>query len=148
MWNNITPKLSSLLADSRFPNQPDHITWMSSFQTALYGHSLSNFGRQLKTTFISPETGHHTFKMAVDNYGSLYIGTTEATKVKIINNVGYSSPQQYRYSSSPRYLVAGVGYYVEVIMVESNGGDNVASGVIFPSGNTAYPITDQYLISP
>ena len=86
------------------------------------------------------------FWIASDDAGELYLSTDEspANKQLIASVPGWTSSQEWgKYAeqeSSPRSLVAGRSYYIEALMKEGGGGDNLAVRWELPSGTIQTPI--------
>eukprot|EP00985_Skeletonema_marinoi_P010875 scaffold5106_cov78-Skeletonema_marinoi.AAC.2 len=93
-----------------------------------------NYGQRIKGWLVAPENGHYTFWIASDDEGQLYLSPDDdpANKVLIANVV----PPDWTYSrewdklstqqSAQISLTAGSAYYMEALMKEKWGGDNLA----------------------
>lgn len=94
--------------------------------------------------FKAPTTGLHTFYLATDDHGELYLGPTEAQAEVICSVPGWTSDREwYKYSSqssAPQSLVSGQFYYMRSISNEAGGGDNNAVGVVLPDGTDLKPL--------
>ncbi len=93
--------------------------------------------------FIVPDvTGDYVFYVAGDDTATLYL-STDATpaKAKAIARTGaWTNPKEFTkkpsQKSSPIKLEKGKKYYVEAIMFEGAGGDNLSFAWVVPGKTT------------
>jgi len=96
-------------------------------------NNADNYGQRIKGWLVAPETGLYTFWIASDDEGQLYLSPDEdpANKVQIANVPGWSSSREWTkfpadQQSAQISLIAGRAYYMEALMKEGSGGDNLA----------------------
>src|SRR5438093_922504 len=91
-----------------------------------------NYGQRLTAYVIPPTTGNYIFWIASDDYGTLYLSTNDqpANKQVIASVPGWTTSREWgKYpaqQSAPRTLTGGQRYYIEALMKEGGGGDNLA----------------------
>jgi len=105
----------------------------------------NNFGLRMNGYLCPPTTGSYVFWIASDASGQLWLSTSSnpANKVLIAQNTGTTSSRQWnKYSTQKSVaisLVAGQLYYIEALMKESTGNDNLAVGWAKPGQGTSSP---------
>ncbi len=110
-----------------------------------------NYGARLSGIFTAPQTGPYTFWLAVDDWGELFLSSDEdpANKKRIAETHSpqwEKSREWYKYpnqKSAPQTLEGGKKYYIEALMVQVRGGDNLAVGWQLPDGTKQMPIGNQ-----
>jgi hypothetical protein len=137
-----------------------------------YGDS---YGVQMVGYFYPPSTGDYVFYLASDDNGNLFLSSDDnpANKKLIAQETGYSNPRSWDVVGSGTLeaknsqtfagtewptkdtanggakitLTKGKAYYIEALMKEGSGGDNLAVAVAAPDGTIDYtlPIPGQYL---
>jgi hypothetical protein len=123
--------LSSLTNSPAFPNLQTSENIISDFFEAP-SNVAENYGQRLMALITPPTTGDYTFWIASDDQSALYLGTNEnpATKSLIAQVPGWTEAQSWnRYpeqKSAAISLQSGKKYYIEALMKEGNGGDNLA----------------------
>jgi len=139
--------VSDLTSNTKFINsQPDATTTITDFFEAPT-NVADNYGQRMRGYFIAPQTGSYTFVIASDDSSELWLSTdvTSANKVKIASVSGYTSSREWtKYSSQTSAaiaLTAGQACYIEALMKEGDGGDNLAVGVTLPNATVERPIT-------
>ena len=104
-----------------------------------------NYGTRILGYVVASETGDHTFWLATDDDGELWLSTdaNPANKRRIASITGWSDARQWNKFASQKSatiaLTAGQSYYIEVLQVEGAGGDNIAVGWSKPGQSTASP---------
>ncbi|MEM9933578.1 MAG: PA14 domain-containing protein [Bacteroidota bacterium] len=137
------------VSDIPLGTAPDKTAMLSLFETPTgageaYGTRVSGF-------ICPPESGKYTFYIASDDNGELWLSTddTPANKRKIASVPGWTAPREWtkfpQQTSSQIDLVAGRLYYVEALMKEGAGGDNLAVGWRLPDGTFDRPISGVHL---
>lgn len=131
-------------------NSPSHTQTLNSFEAPL--NILDNYGVRIRGYVCPPTTGNYTFWVAGDDNSELWIsGNDQPTNLSRIAyhtnwtpslEWGWFSTQQ----SAPVTLQAGQRYYVEALMKEGGGGDNLAVGWQLPNGALERPILGNRLI--
>ncbi len=144
-WTNITgTEVSNLTANANYPNNPSSTGTLTSFQIPT-NTSTTNYGMKVYGYICPPTTGNYVFWIASDDAAELWLSTTSsaANKVKIAYNTAATTALQWtKYStqkSKSIVLVKGTKYYVEVLMKQSTGNDNMAVGWSLPGGKTTAP---------
>jgi hypothetical protein len=143
-WNNISgTSVSNLTSNANYPNNPSTTGSRTLFEMPL--NSGNNYGVRMNGYICAPTTGSYVFWIASDANGQLWLSTTNsaANKVLIAYHTGTTNSRQWnKYStqkSAAVSLVAGQQYYVEALMKESTGNDNLAVGWAKPGESTGAP---------
>ena len=115
-----------------------------------------NYGVRMRGYICPPTTGTYYFWIAGDDNVSLRLngtGNNPAGATQIAYHNGWTDPQMWNRFSEQKSvainLTAGQQYYVEALMKEGGGGDNLAVGWAKPEEATGQPsevIPGQYLI--
>ena len=120
-------------------------------------HVRDNYGWQAIGYLHPPKTGDYQFYVATDDNSELYLSTDEDSSnvVKIAQENTWRGVRNYASSnndeavSKPIKLEGGKRYYIELIVKEGGGGDNMAVAWKMPGGNTpqyrSAPIPGEYL---
>ena len=144
-WNNI-PGMT--IADIPVTEEPDVVsTSLSSMEIPV--NAGDNYGVRLSGLLCAPVDGDYTFYVAGDDYVELYLSTDNdrANKERIAYHEGWTSSRQWdKYAtqqSSAITLTGGNQYYVEALMKEGDGGDNLAVRWVSPLADEIIPA--QYL---
>ena len=132
-WNNISGSaVSNLTANVNYPNAPSSTGTLTLFETP--ANLGNNIGVRINGYICPPSTGSYTFWIASDASGELWLSTTSspANKIRIAFNTNATKYREWNKYSSQRSgsinLTAGQVYYVEALMKESNGNDNLSVG--------------------
>ena len=118
-----------------------------------------NYIGQIQAYVIPPTNGNYTFFISSDDAGMLYLSTDDnpANKTLIASHNYWTDSRQYtkgvadtvNQKSVPISLVAGKKYYIEALVKEGGGGDNLAVAWQLPGAavpaNGADPILGKYL---
>ena len=154
LWTNLNQSvgntllaLTNTLYNPGWPNNPDpaYTTVLNSFQTPM-NTGLNYYGQRLRTFIIPPTTGAYTFWIASDDTSSLFLSTDDnsANEQLIAYVASATAAAQYNLEpnqqSAPVQLVAGNRYYLEAIMQQGGGADNLSVQWQLPSGVTESPI--------
>ncbi len=141
-------QLSSLYALPRYPDRPDRLVDLTSFDSGnLVG---DNYGARIRAYVIPPVTGSYQFHLASAKNGSLLLSTdsSPANAVEVASVDTYTSYQSWSaypsQTSAAVNLVGGERYYIEARVKESTGGDHLSvawTGPYFPYPNV---ISDFY----
>ncbi|MEM8897168.1 MAG: PA14 domain-containing protein, partial [Bacteroidota bacterium] len=137
------------VSDIPLNTAPDQTRMLNIFEVPsgageAYGTRVSGF-------ICPPQTGAYTFYIASDDNGELWLSTDDkaANKRRIANVPGWTAPREWdkfgQQTSSPIELIAGNLYYVEALMKEGAGGDNLAVGWKLPDGTFERPIAGIHL---
>ena len=143
-WNNISGgTISDLTSNINYPNIPTSIGVQTSFEMPI--NQANNFGIKMYGYICPPATGNYVFWIAADNSGELWLSTSAniAEKVRVAYNTSSVASREWnRYTTQKSVaiaLIAGQKYYVEALMKESTGKDNLAIGWAKPGQSTAFP---------
>jgi len=127
-WENIGTSGSVTAIPTEDP--PDHTELISSFEIPVnWG---DGYGVRLRGYLHPPETGDYTFWISSDNGSQLWLSANNnlTNKVLIIDQESHVSPRTWNtypsQQSSEVPLVAGKKYYIEALMKEGGGGDNLS----------------------
>jgi hypothetical protein len=148
----------ALTSNPNFPNNPRETFLLNSFTSVAapgYGDgqgagSHNDYGVRMRAVFIPPSSGNWVFYLSSDDAGQIFLnpnGPGAGGKIMIQNETGCCNPYA-THASAPQALVAGRGYYLEMLYKEGIGGDYgfafaAPQGVAPPSaGATALTIND------
>ena len=143
-WNNISGSaVSNLTSNVNYPNTPSSIGTRTLFE--MQTNLGSNLGIRMNGYICAPTTGSYVFWIASDASGELWLSTTSsaANKIKIAFNTNATNSRQWtKYSTQKSVaisMIAGQVYYVEALMKENTGNDNLAVGWAKPGQSTSAP---------
>ncbi len=129
--------ISDLTGASIYPNSPSSTSQLTSFEAPT--DAGDNYGLRVRGFICAPQTGTYTFWIAGDDGVELWLSTTssETNKVKIASHTSWTSSREWNKFTSQKSttisLTAGQSYYIEALMKEGTGGDNLAVGWRKPS---------------
>lgn len=156
VWFNIGGSaVADLTNNAAFPANPsfdDVLTGGFETPTDVY----EEYGQRLRALLIPPTTGNYFFLIASDDASQLFLSTndTPAGKRLIASVDGWTSSRNYHIEAGQKSvavpLTAGQRYYLEALMKEGNGGDNLAvawqkPGEVEPADGSA-PIPEANLV--
>jgi hypothetical protein len=110
------------------------------------------YGVRIKGYVCAPVSGNYTFWIAGDDGCELWLSSDDnpANIQKIAYHNGSTGSQQWNVSSTQQSntisLVAGQRYYIEALVKEGFGNDNLAVGWQLPNGTLERPIPGNRLI--
>lgn len=143
-WNNISgTAVSSLTNNANYPNNPSVTGTRNLFEMPL--NQGNNLGVRMNGFICPPATGTYFFWIASDANSELWLSTTSnaANKVRIAYHTGTTNSRQWNkygtQKSAGISLIAGQLYYVEALMKESTGQDNLAVGWAKPGQSSSAP---------
>jgi len=143
-WNNISGSaVSNLTSSPNYPNNPSTSGTRTLFE--MPGNLGNNIGVRMNGYLCPPANGNYIFWIASDASGELWLSTTSspANKIKIAFNTSSTNSRQWNKYPSQKSasvsLTAGQLYYVEVLMKENTGQDNLAVGWAKPGQSTSAP---------
>ena len=134
--------ISDLRNSPNFPDNPDITDTVAISEIPV--DRFDNYGARLSGYFTPDETGLYDFYMSSDDAGELHLSTDAdpANAVLIANEPVWNPSRQYsgtdrRNAAAPENrsttlfpegipLLAGQSYYVEALMKEGGGGDNLS----------------------
>ena len=146
IFNNVDgTSISQLIGNANFPNQPSDVQELDSFSIA--SNTADNYGVRVKGVIKAPETGTYYFWITGDDNVRLSIASDAyGTNLNTIAyHDGWSRTGEWdKYptqKSNGINLISGELYYIEALMNENLGGDNLSVGWRKPNdGNGAEPI--------
>lgn len=142
--------VSDLLDHPKYPGSPDQTNVLQVFEGPT--DAFDNYGQRLRGFLVPPLTGNYTFWIASDDNSVLYLSddTDPLNKVDIATVPGWTNPREWdRYPSQESglvYLESGQVYYVEALMKEGGGGDNLAVRWRLPNATIEEPIPESRLL--
>jgi len=155
-YDGITgPTISLLLNAPNYPDNPSISSELSLFE--IQRNQGDDYGVKVSGYLCAPETGTYYFWIAGNNHTELSLSTTseETDKVRIANHEDYASNRQWDKFASQKSpgiaLTQGNSYYIEALMKEASGGDNLAVGWRRPSdgdGALASEVIPGNVLSP
>ena len=150
-WLNIGPGMDviDLTSNPAFPNSPTGRDQRTSFETPT--DWADNMGQRVRGYVHPPVTGQYRFWIASDDGSSLLLSTSRdpASATEIASAPDWTSPREWtRFPQQASVLItlqAGQSYYIEALMKEGGGGDNLAVAWAVPGTTTPVVIAGQYL---
>jgi hypothetical protein len=126
--------VSDLTKTVRYPDNPDDTKVLR--QLDIPRDKYDHYGARLRAIVVAPVTGDYTFYIASDDGGELYLSESadpsglSAEPIAWVH--GHTNAREWwKYTSQesqPVSLVEGQSYYLEALMKEGGGGDNLAIG--------------------
>ncbi len=141
--------LADLTSAPNYPNSPSATTVLSDFEAPT--NVADNYGVRTRAYLTAPATGDYIFWIASDDNGSLLLSTDTdpANATQIASMPIWSNPREFfkypQQQSATIALVAGQDYYIEALMKEGGGGDNLAVAWQRPGTTGPTLIDGQYL---
>jgi len=136
--------VSDLTSSPNFPNNPNLIEVLPTYEAPT--DVEDNYGQRLSAYVVAPSTGSYIFWIAGDDNCVLYLSTDEqpANKQLIASVPGWTASRAWDWypeqQSAARNLTGGQRYYLEALMKEGGGGDNLAVRWQLPGGAMEEPI--------
>lgn len=140
LWNGVT---GNTVASIPVNSTPSSTTTLNRFEAP--SNVGNNYGQRIRGTLTAPTSGWYRFWIAGDDHVELNLSTdaSAGNKTRIAYHNGWTSSQQWNkygtQKSNGVYLNAGSEYYIEALMKESGGGDNLAVGWAKPGQGTNAP---------
>lgn len=151
--------IADLSNSGQFPNSADEIDVLSSLESPGWG---DNYGQRLSGWLLPPITGNYLFYLASDDQSQLWLSTDENPAHRILlayepawngsrdwTGTDRRNPANPENRSAAIPLLAGQGYYFEVLHKEGEQGDQVAVAWQKPGDpvpqNGSAPITGEFL---
>lgn len=137
--------LQDLTNNAAFPSNPTSENIITDYFEAPTD-VLENYGQRLTAQIIAPTTGNYIFWIASDDASGLWLSTDEtpANKRWIAGVSGWTPSRSWYVESGQQSqsitLRAGQKYYIEALMKEGTGGDNLAVRWQLPDGTMEEPI--------
>ncbi|HLP76569.1 MAG TPA: lamin tail domain-containing protein, partial [Candidatus Paceibacterota bacterium] len=146
VWLNIGgTAVADLTNNAAYPDGPSLDGVLTNFFEAP-ANANDTYGQRLRAVITAPETGDYTFWIASDDGGELFVSTDSTPENRrLVAWVSlWTNSRQWtkepNQQSSPIPLVAGQRYYIEALMKEGGGGDNLAVRWQLPGGTIEEPI--------
>jgi len=136
--------IAELTGNANFPNSPSATTELNEFRIPI--NVADDYGVRVKGILKAPETGTFYFWVTGDDNVELSLSTDDSpsNKTRIAYHELWSLDGEWNkfptQKSAAINLVAGQNYYIEALMNERGGGDNLSVGWRKPShGNGPTP---------
>lgn len=147
VWLNIGSgnAVADLTNNPAFPDNPSFDGVLTDFFEAP-ANTADQYGQRLQALITAPTTGNYDFWIASDDGGQLFLSTDEtpANKTLVASVNVWTNPREWtkepNQQSAPIFLNAGQRYYIEALMKEGGGGDNLAVRWRLPGGTIEEPI--------
>jgi len=130
-WSNISgTDIPSLTSHANFPDNPSGREFVSSMEGPV--NWSDNYGTRLFGWLYPPETGDYTFWISGDDNCELWLSTdADPANTQLIATVALWTEsrewnKEANQQSAAVNLTAGEPYYIEALMKEGTGGDNIA----------------------
>lgn len=146
--------VNDLISSSSYPGMPSSTEILTDlFETGV--NVDDTYGQRVYGLLKAPLTGTYYFWISGDDNSQLYLSTDEDPgNVSLIAEVPEwtNSREWNKYTSQKSggiYLEEGKYYYVEALMKEEGGGDNLAVGWQLPNGTIQQPMpANQFFLAP
>ncbi len=143
--------LDSLTSSASYPDAPDRVEVLTDFETPT--NQADDYGVRARAWLEVPATGEYTFWIASDDEGRLLLSSdTNPENASVIATVSeWTSPRQWdKFASQESVTVSLVqdeSYYIEALMKEGGGSDNLAIAWASPQLGITEPtvIANEYL---
>jgi len=144
--------LTNTANNPNWPNNPtaSYTKVFDTFETEL--NFLDGYGQRLRALIVPPVDGNYRFWIASDDNGSLYLSSNESpTNKALIAWVAVWTNQrewtkETNQTSALIPLLGGHRYYIEALMKEGGGGDNLTVRWQLPDGTFEEPIPGTRMI--
>jgi hypothetical protein len=154
LWTNLNSSIGNTLTvltntsyNTNWPNNPasayTHV--FTSFETEL-NTGVNNYGQRLRAFVVPPTSGNYVFGIASDDVSDLFISTDETpANERLVASVStWTSWREFskesNQQSAPIYLQGGQRYYLEGLMQQGGGGDNLTVQWQLPNGTVELPL--------
>ncbi|MEL7264713.1 MAG: Ig-like domain-containing protein, partial [Planctomycetota bacterium] len=113
-----------------YPDAPSRIELVTDFESPT--NIADQYGARMRAYITAPTSGDYTLWIAADDQGSLLLSTDSRVEnaTEIASAPSWTSSRQWdkyvEQQSETIALVEGQRYYIEAIMKEGGGGDNLA----------------------
>lgn len=155
LWTGLSPTpgntLAALTNTTYNPNWPDrpnpaYPRVSTDFETGV-NTGMNYYGQRLRTFVVPPTNGACTFWISSDDSSQLFLSSDEdpAHKRLVAWVSGWTSSREWfkepNQQSAPVVLAAGRRYYLEALMQQGQGGDNLAVRWQLPDGRLEEPLS-------
>ncbi len=151
-WNGIPgTAVTDLTGHADFPDHPSE-EWLLDDWFEGPTNIDDHYGARLSGWLCPPSTGLYRFWIASDDNGSLRLAPSADPEqaVEIAFHTGWTSPREWTkfpsQQSAQIWLEAGRAYWIEALMKEGGGGDNIAVGWQLPDGTLERPIEARHVL--
>ncbi len=135
--------ISDLSAAASYPNAPASSQELNSFEAP--SDIKDNYGVRMSGYITAPSTGAYVFWIAADDNAELWLSNSAnpANKTKIASHSSWTAKRQWDKFATQKSvginLEQGKKYYIEALMKEGQGGDNLSVGWAKPGQTLEYP---------
>ena len=149
---NITDgTIAALKSHPGWPNNPDQTQVLTRFEIPVNWND--RYGTRIAAYVHPIESGNYTFWISSDDHSELWLSpdasAANATRIAYVS--GWTNPREWtkfsQQQSAPIPLQAGSMYYIEALMGEGTGGDNLAVAWQRDGTNSPRVIDGMYLSS-
>jgi hypothetical protein len=140
-------ELTNTANNPNWPNNPaasyTHI--FTNFETEL-NTGMNNYGQRLRTFVVPPMSGYYTFWIASDDNSLLLLSSDEnpTDEQPVASVTSWTAWRDFTEEPSqesvPVYLQGGARYYLEALMEQGGGGDNLTVQWTLPNGTLETPL--------
>jgi hypothetical protein len=152
-WTGISgSSVSNLTSHASYPNSPNGSDLRSNFTAPT--DWADNMGQRMRGWIYPPVSGEYTFWVSGDDESQLFLSTDAApANAALIARVpSWTSPLIWtnfpEQKSVKITLEAGKPYYIEALMKEGGGGDNLAAAWELPGTSTGPVVIAGQFLSP
>jgi hypothetical protein len=146
---NTLTVLTNTMYNPSWPDFPDpaYTRVLSSFETP--SNIMDYYGQRVRAFVVPPTNGSYTFWIASDDMSQLFLSSDEspASVISLASVATWANSREWTkeagQQSAPVPLEAGRRYYIEAIMQDGNGGDNLAVRWQLPNGTMEEPLPGQ-----
>jgi len=152
VWTNLNSTIGSTLAmltnttdNPNWPANPSSAQVLPGFETAV-NTGMNYYGQRLRAFVVPPTNGNYTFWIASDDTSLLLLSTNEnpAAETPVASVTSYTSWRGFtaetNQQSAPVYLQGGQRYYLEALMQQSAGGDDLTAQWQLSDGTIELPL--------
>jgi hypothetical protein len=154
LWTGLDSSLGNTLTaltnttdNPNWPDNPDpaYTKVFTTFETEV-NTGMNYYGQRLRAFVVPPTNGNYTFWISSDDTSQLFLSTDEGplNKGYIAGVATWTSSRQWtkeaNQQSAPIALEGGRRYYIEAIMQQGTGGDNLAARWELPDGSFEEPM--------
>jgi Zn-dependent metalloprotease len=153
-WNNTggynTDIQSLRNATNNLQNIPTVTQNLSLFEAPT--DIADQYGARMRGYVCPPTSGNYTFWVAGDDHTELWLSTNDQpfNIQRIAYHTNWTSPREWAKNATQQSvqinLQAGQRYYIEALVKEGGGGDNLAVGWQLPNGTLERPIPSNRMI--
>ncbi|EEF57830.1 LamG-like jellyroll fold domain-containing protein [Pedosphaera parvula] len=160
LWTNLNSgggatldMLTNTAVNPNWPSNPATVYTKiyTNFETEA-GTGMNNYGQRLRAFVVPPNNGVYTFWIASDDASKLSLSSNESpgncVGVAWVN--AWTDAREWTKEANQKsgaiYLEGGKRYYLEALMVQGGGGDNLSVRWQLPDGSIEEPLGGTRLI--